>query len=111
MTERVTHTSRIIDCALAGMPPKDITQSTGIPISSVYAIISAARRRGVPIPVFDRSRRYQTPPLELHFAIDDQIAEALQAEANARGLRATALARKVIEAVAQDSLWNAVLEE
>lgn len=104
---------QVIDQAMAGNRPPQIAMDTGLQLSTVYTYLSAARRDGLEIPHFERTAipsRGIAQPTELRFFIDAEAACRLQKQAAARGVSLAALAKTIIGTVAEDDLFNAVLE-
>lgn len=102
---------QIITMAIKGTRPGEIAAETGIALSTVYTVVSKARRNGQTIPIFPRISNTSAPAQELRFTIDHATAAILQAQAKGKGVRATSLARDLITAICEDGLFTAVLEE
>jgi hypothetical protein len=102
----------IIELALQGVVPAEIAAETGTQVRYVYHVISTARRAGHDIPQFPRGRNsHGMCGVHMRFNINQRTASALEIEATARGVSSTRLAKTLIETIARDGIWNAVLDE
>lgn len=106
----MTKSARIIALAETGTRPSRIAADTGIALTTVYTVISKARRAGHPIPEFPRIPNTDTPTQELRFTLDCDTAQILQREATARGTTPGRLAKQLIDVIAEDKMFRAVLE-
>ena len=107
---------RIIQSALEGNRPAIIAAQLDAPISTVYATIYQARKSGVEIQRFPNSPLMpedlqRIPRQELRFHVNPDIAQAVHDEAARRGTTSTGLVRDLLEAICDDNLFAALLDQ
>lgn len=105
-----TPRDRIIALARQGTPPREIAPTLGLPIYRVYKTIADARRRGIELPRFGGGRP-KGEGEEIRFLLPRDVASRLGLEATRRGISRRLLILSILFAVADDDLFNAVLED
>ena len=104
----------IIEMAMQRVRPAMISHELGVPIDRVYATIYRARQGGADIPPFD------TGPIdsdttraaqELRFHLSPDAGARLAEEARKRGMPPSRLARELITAICDDTMFAAILED
>lgn len=101
----------VIRMALVEYAPAKIADETGYSLSSVYKIVAKARRDGMPI---GKVIKYHKAPIiarRISITLSAAAAASLKDEAKARGVFPGTLAKMLIENVADDGLWKAMLDE
>ncbi len=103
----MTRRDDVIRLALAGTRPARIADDMQIPVNTIYAWISQARRDGVDIPPFRRGGRRTSVILTL----PAQVVQALRPEARARDIPVRELALDILREVAVSDLAAALLDD
>lgn len=100
---------RIVALALQGTRPAEIAAATGSPIASVYSAVTQARARGIDIPRFTPSPHGGRGRV---IRVPHETFDRLEQVARDRGFRSTAaLAAALLDAICDDDLFDAVLED
>lgn len=101
--------SRVIELAKAHTAPPDIAMRLGLSMNAVYQHLHKARSNGEDIPQFQsytsKGRNGD------HAFVPDDTRELLMVAAQKRRISTTFLASKIIQAVAQGDLVDAVLDD
>lgn len=111
----MTQKDRIIAAACEGKRPTLIARDLDAALTTVYSVISAARRNGYHIPHFHTGPiapgGTAAPRQEIRFHLDPDTGATLAAEASARGLPPSRLARQLVTLIAEDALFGALLDD
>lgn len=99
----------IIALALQGIGPTVIGKRLSIPSTQAYGVIRRARMRGVPIKLKNTNPSKWGSVAFVQVGIPDNTYSEFMETANRRGMRGTHLIREVLQAVADDDLYDAVL--
>lgn len=121
MTERRTFATiearnrAIIALAQEGVTPTEIEERIDAGRGTIYVTISLARKSGVEIPYFStrgRKRASAGDSIDRYGKLNvrRELFEALAEAAKPRGMSASALASRLLEAIVDDNLYNAVLD-
>ena len=102
---------QIISMAESGFRPTIIARNLGQPVSTVYSVICAARRKGKAIPHFSTGRLDGPLGQELRFNLPQDTAATLSQEAARRGVTPSRLARELVTAICDDIMFTAILED
>jgi hypothetical protein len=103
----------IVALALQGVPPRQIEQQIFASVGTIYVVLTAARKRGIAVPLFKKAADPApagTPRL-VQVDIPRRCVAALARHAEARGISPFALARRIVEVVADVDLVDAVLDD
>ena len=96
--------------ALAGLPPREIEQLTGINPNTIRYALAKLRREGAAVPVHRRGRMAK-PAVEMTIGLSLCAFKGLRAEAARRGIDSEQLVARAIGLLVRDGLFAAVLDD
>lgn len=100
---------RITAMALSGMRPVEIEAAIGGAKhrDSIRVMLTGLRKKGIPIPDFEKRKRIDPAKLRIPLAVLDSFTDA----AVARGIRTDALAARLLSIIAKDNMVDAILDD
>lgn len=98
----------VIAMALAGVPPIQIANRTGLSINTVHADVGYGRRQGLPIPDFPRGRRRR---VGLPIRLAPSLLAGLKPAAEWREIPVEKLVDQLLRRIVRDGLIDAVLDD
>lgn len=101
--------SHVVDLAMKGTAPPDISMLLGLTMTAVYQHLHKARSNGAAIPKFQRATSKGRNGDHVYVAQDTR--ELLLSAAQARGISTTLLASKLVRVAAEARLIDSILDD
>jgi len=100
----------VVEMSRRGLPPRDIARRLGTTANAISTRLHQLRKRGVALPPPQIGRPKGTARSHLT-RTTRQLHEDLQPYAARRGLAVKELCRRILNAVAEDDLVDAILDD
>lgn len=101
----------VIDLALQRVPPRVIAHRLNLPREKVYTVLQSARRNGLELPRFSCKAGNLSPGPTRTVLTETTTLDALVPHATKRGWSVNALCRLLLQAIADEQLVDAVLDD